>query len=111
EQAGRPGQFVARQGLAEKLIKQTFSVLRDLVKPILELPRSVHIIPTSFAADLSRRSAAISPALTPPVDGALDAYLRGSHGPESLREFRNYHRLALARVAIVAALLLYQYHP
>jgi hypothetical protein len=33
------------------LIEQAFGVLRDLVEPILELRCSVHIIPTSVAAD------------------------------------------------------------
>jgi len=33
------------------LIEQDFSVLGDLVEPILELRSSVHIIPTSVAAD------------------------------------------------------------
>src|SRR5262249_22113626 len=73
EQPGWPGQFVVRQGLAEKLIEQAFSVLRDLIEPILELRCSVHIIPTSVCGRLSRRSAAISPVLNHPFQRALGA--------------------------------------
>src|SRR6266545_2356208 len=88
EEPGRPGQFIARQGLAEKLIEQAFSVLRDLVEPILELRCRVHIIPTSVAADCLgglpqfRQSSSTRAARRP------KPYLTGPHGPESPWEFR-----------------------
>src|SRR4029077_5036816 len=83
EQARRPGQFVARQSAAEKLIEQAFGVLRNLIEPILELRCSVHIIPTNVAADCLgglpqfRQSSSTRSARAPRALRYLEPHLTG----------------------------------
>jgi hypothetical protein len=86
------------------LIEQAFGVLRDLIEPILELRSSVHIIPTSVAADCLGNLPQFRQPSSTRSAGRQEPYLTGSYGPGSPREFQNYHHPSRARVAIEAAL-------
>jgi len=66
--AGRANSSLAKP--LRKVIEQASASFRNLIEPILELRSSVHIIPTSVAADCLGNLAAISPVLKPRAAGA-----------------------------------------